>query len=102
MFGDEATFHQSGKVNRHNVRIWDTENPHEIVEHVRYSSNVFVQLSSVKVYAFFFFAAPTVTGISYVNILKNDLMPQLQHDMDTDFIFQQDGASLHFHREVTS
>jgi len=35
MFSDEVTFHLSGKVNRHNVRIWGTENPHEIVEHVR-------------------------------------------------------------------
>ena len=50
MFNDEATFHQSGKINRHNVRLWDTENPYEIVEHVRYSPNVFVLLSSVKVY----------------------------------------------------
>jgi hypothetical protein len=28
MFTDEATFHVSGKVHRHNVRIWGTENPH--------------------------------------------------------------------------
>lgn len=50
VFRDETTFHESGKVNRHNVRTWDTENPLEIVEHVRYSPNVFVLLSSVKVY----------------------------------------------------
>jgi hypothetical protein len=25
---DEATFHISGKVNRDNVRIWETEQPH--------------------------------------------------------------------------
>jgi len=29
-------------------------------------------------------------------------MPQLQQDMDRDFIFQQDGAPPHFHRKVTS
>jgi hypothetical protein len=51
VFSDQATFHQTGKVNRHNVRIWDTENPHEVVEYVRYSPNVSVLLSSVKVYA---------------------------------------------------
>ena len=50
MFRDETTFHESGKVNRHNVRTWDTENPLEMVEHVRYSPNVFALLSSVKVY----------------------------------------------------
>ena len=32
---DEATFHVNGKVNKHNTRIWGTENPHEILEHQR-------------------------------------------------------------------
>ena len=27
-FSDEATFHVSGKLNKHNARIWETENPH--------------------------------------------------------------------------
>jgi hypothetical protein len=27
IFGDELTFHISGTVNKHNVRIWGTENP---------------------------------------------------------------------------
>ena len=27
-FSDEATFHVSGKLNKHSVRIWGTENPH--------------------------------------------------------------------------
>jgi len=44
VFTNEATFYLSGYVNHHNVRIWDTENPHEIVEHVRDAPklNVFV------------------------------------------------------------
>ena len=29
-FSDEATFHVSGKLNKHNVRIWGSEHPHEI------------------------------------------------------------------------
>jgi hypothetical protein len=37
-FSNEATFHPSGKVNHHNVRIWATENPHKIIEHVWDSS----------------------------------------------------------------
>ncbi|XP_033607207.1 uncharacterized protein LOC117282272 [Cryptotermes secundus] len=28
LISDEATFHISGKVNRHNVRIWGIEQPH--------------------------------------------------------------------------
>ena len=27
-FSDEVTFHVSGKLNKHNVRIWGSENPH--------------------------------------------------------------------------
>ena len=27
-FSDEATFRVSGAVNRHKVRIWESENPH--------------------------------------------------------------------------
>ena len=27
-FSDEATFHVLGKLNKHNVRIWESENPH--------------------------------------------------------------------------
>jgi len=56
----------------------------------------------VKVYCPFFFAEETVTGISYQDMLENYLLPQLEQDMDRDFIFQKDGAPPHFHREVTS
>ena len=35
VFSDEATFHMNGKVNRHNVHIWDKENPHDTIEHER-------------------------------------------------------------------
>ena len=33
-FSDEATFHTSGNVNRHNVRIWGSENPHVVLQHM--------------------------------------------------------------------
>ena len=32
VFSDEATFHVSGKVNKHNIQIWESENPCEVVE----------------------------------------------------------------------
>jgi hypothetical protein len=56
----------------------------------------------VKVYGPLFFAEQTVTGISYQGMLENYLLPQLEQDMDRDFIFQQDGAPPHFHCEFTS
>ncbi|CAI6343896.1 unnamed protein product [Macrosiphum euphorbiae] len=57
VFSDEATFHLSGKVNRHNVRIWALEQPHATVEHQRDSPkiNVFCAISRKKVYGPFFF-----------------------------------------------
>ncbi|KAG7171884.1 hypothetical protein Hamer_G000814 [Homarus americanus] len=36
-FSDKATFHVSGTVNKHNVRIWGSENPHVVREHIGYS-----------------------------------------------------------------
>ena len=30
-FSDEATFHTSGVVNRHNVSMWSSENPHVFI-----------------------------------------------------------------------
>ena len=44
IFRLEATFHLSGKVNKQNVQIWDTENPREFVEHMRGSPKVKVYL----------------------------------------------------------
>jgi dolichyl-phosphate-mannose--protein O-mannosyl transferase len=49
-----------GKMNRQNVRIWGTENPHATMEHVRDPPkvNVFFAVSYCKVYGpFFLFGA---------------------------------------------
>lgn len=101
VFSDEATFHLSGKVNRHNVRIWGTEQPHQIVQHERDSPkvNVFCAISRNKVYGPFFFAENTVTGITYLDMLENYLFPQLETDSN-DFIYQQDGAPPHWNLHV--
>jgi hypothetical protein len=56
----------------------------------------------VKVHVPFFFTEPTVTGISYLDVLEDYILPQQQQDMDRDFIFQQGRAPPPFHREVTS
>jgi hypothetical protein len=90
----------SGKVNCLNVRTWDTRNPHEIVEHVRYSPNVCAVKFHESIWSFLL--RRTNCNWHYLDILENYLMPQLQQDMDREFIFQQDGATPHFHREVTS
>jgi transposase len=101
IFSDESTFHLSGKVNKQNVRIWGTEHPRETVEHVRDSPkvNVFCAISHSKVYGPFFFEEKTVTGATYHQMLMNWLLPQLRED-GGNFIFQQDGAPPHWHRNV--
>jgi hypothetical protein len=59
----------------------------------------FFAVSSCKVYGPFFFVEPTVTGISYLDMVQLWLMPPLREDSE-DFIFQQDGAPPHFHFDV--
>jgi hypothetical protein len=91
VFSDEVTFHLSGKVNRHNLIIWRSQNPHQVVEHVRDSPkvNVFCAVSRTQVYGPFFFAEATVTGHEYLDMLEHFLVPQLDvHSV----IWQQDGA----------
>ncbi|PNF42612.1 hypothetical protein B7P43_G01283 [Cryptotermes secundus] len=101
IFSNEATFHLSGTVNRHNVRIWGTEHPHETVEHERDSPkvNVFCAVFQDKVYGPFFFEGNTVTGQTYLDKFQNWLFTSLQAD-SPDLIFQQDGAPPHWHLMV--
>ena len=98
VFSDEATFQLTGKVNKHNTRIWGTENPHSTLEHVRDSPkvNVFCAISKKPVYGPFFFEGTTVIFDAYLDMLQNWLMDFLLDGEKADFIFQQDGAPLHW------
>ena len=95
MFTDEACFHVSGKVNRHNVRIWSPENPHVVTEHISNSPkvNVWCGLHDRLVGPFFF--ADTVTSTIYMNTLEGFTVPQFE-DLQPDIILQQDGALPHW------
>ncbi|PSN40954.1 hypothetical protein C0J52_19214 [Blattella germanica] len=84
VFSDEANFHLSGKVNRHNVRIWGTQQPYVIVQHERDSAKVNVKS---KLYGPFFFAEKTVTGMSFLDMLEQWLLPQLTEDSN-NFVLQ--------------
>jgi hypothetical protein len=101
IFSDEATFYLSGKVNRHNLRAWGTENPRATIEHQRDPPklNVFCAISRRKVHGPFFFMENTVTGISYLDMLTNWPFPQLDEESN-NYIYQQDGAPPYFHCEV--
>ena len=94
VFGDEATFHLTGKVNKHNTRIWGTEHPHAIQEHVRDSPkvNVFCAILKKCVYRPFFSEETTVNSEADLAMLQNWLMELLFKGERADFIYQQDGV----------
>jgi hypothetical protein len=100
LFSDESTFHMCGKVSWHNCRIWDSENPHQVIEYERDTPklNVWLGLHKHGVIGPFFFMESTVTGHSYLDMLENFAVPQIP----PGFIFQQDSAPPHFHRDVTT
>jgi hypothetical protein len=102
-FSDESTFHLTGNVNRHNVRTWGSETPHVVSEHERDSPkvNVFCAISRTRVFGPFFFVENTVTGTTYLDMLKEWLFPQLQEGRirRLHFAARRDSAA-HFHREV--
>lgn len=96
-FTDEATFHLSGKVNKQNVRIWGSEKPHAIREHIRDSPkvNVWCGLLQDKIIGPFFFVEGTITGNVYQDMLELYAIPQLD-DRQPTIVFQHDGAPPHW------
>ena len=98
VFSDEATFHLTGKVNKHNTRIWESKHPHTTLEHVRDSPkvNVFCAISKKRVCGPFFFEGTIVNSEAYLDMLHNWLMELLFDGEQVDFIFQQDGAPPHW------
>jgi ribosomal protein S1 len=83
VFSDEVTFRLLERAVRHNLRMRSSENPHESFEHERHSPkvNVLAAVSRVKLYGPFFFIESKVTGIIYLDMLREWLMPHLQEDI---------------------
>ena len=99
LFSDEATFHMCGHVNRHNCWIWADEQPNALLEWERDSPkvNVWMGITKSKVYGLYMFSEPTVTGITYLDLLQQFLQPQLIQDGILDYVvYQQDGTPPHF------
>ena len=95
-FSDEATFHVSGKVNKHNIRIWGSQNPCEVLERERDSPkiNVWCGLMHNQIIGPFIFAESTITANIYLNMLKHYVVPQ--EEFQPRVVFQQDGAPPHW------
>ena len=96
VLSDEATFHVSGRVHKHNVRTWAKENPHVYVEHQRNSPkvNVWCALAHDRVIGPYFITEKTIKSEPYLDMLENYAMPQIKEV--SNVIFQEDGAPPHW------
>jgi hypothetical protein len=72
VFSDEATFHLSGKVTRHNLINCGLQNLHQAIEHVRDRPevNVFCAVSRTQS------LRTAITSHAYLNMLRHFLLPQ--------------------------
>ena len=96
-FSDKATFYVSGKVNKHNIRLWGSQNPCEVLERERHSPkiNVWCGLMHNQIIGQLIFAESTITANIYLDILKHYVVPQLE-EFQPRVVFQQDGAPPHW------
>ena len=101
VFTDESTFSVHGEVNRHNCRIWATENPHVTFEKPRVSpkTQVWCAVHYSQIVGPYFFEEPTVTGANYLECLRTFAIPQIRQIPNVDE-FQQDGAPPHWSLNV--
>ena len=88
----------SVNVNRHNLRIWSTENPHSVVEHMgipqKFTCFALCPMSPLNLTCLGVIFL-NITGVVYPDILQLWSMSLLQEHED-DFVFQQDDAPPHF------
>ena len=62
-FSDKSTFYISGLLNRHNLKIWGSENPHDTCELKQESPklNMWYGIMRDKIIGPFFFAEKSIT-----------------------------------------
>lgn len=101
LFSDEATFHSTGILNRHNCHYWAPVNPHwmgQIDNQHRWSLTVWCGIINGYLIGPYFFDG-MINGETYLQLLQNEL-PDLLQDVDIDtrrrMWLQQDGAGPHF------
>ncbi len=102
-FSDECTFQVSGRVHKHNCRIWGYEKPNQVSEEPLHSEkvNVWCAISATDIIGPYFFDEDTVNGANYLKMLKLFFYPELQRMRITrQIIFQQDGAPAHYAVDV--
>jgi hypothetical protein len=100
LFTDEATFSNTGGINKHNYRYWAAENPHwlrEIPHQYQWKLNVWCGIVGEHIIGPHFFEA-TLTGAIYADFLRN-ILPTLLENIPLEIRihswYQQDGAPAH-------
>lgn len=102
IFSDEAAFHTNGCVNRNNVRIWESQHPHETFEKERDSPklNVWGGLSREEMIGPFFFAEKTTNGNVYLDLLQKYYFPQLGEMEDANSLNFSTKEHLHIIKQL--
>lgn len=79
IFSDEYALHFYGNVNKHNVRIWILEDPHDYREELRDSEKVCVweAMSEKDVIEPYYVEEPVVNVESYLNLLNEYFLSML-------------------------
>ena len=102
---DEAKFHISGSVNRHNCVYWHESMPEQTVDLPLNSPGIMVWMGlTASGIVGPVFLEERVTGVLYLaKILNETVFPYLEeNDRDEELIFQQDGAPPHYENVVRS
>lgn len=98
LWTDEAKFHLSGSVNRHNCVYWRHDNPNVVLPYDDKSPGVMVWggVTFDGLIGPFFFDG-NVTGETYLELIKDTVYPLLQQKENFNYLWwQQDGAPPHF------
>ncbi|XP_075910722.1 uncharacterized protein LOC142906541 isoform X3 [Petromyzon marinus] len=101
-FSDEATFHISGHVNKHNCVFWGTENPRVVREHELDSPkvNVWCAVTGTGVVGPYFFENTTINGGDFLHMMENYAEDNLPLQIRLTGYFQLDSAAPHFASNV--
>ena len=93
VFSGESIFHTSGVANKHNARVWGTENPRTVQEVPSISEKVMIWcgMYESRIIDPYFFSELSVTVSKYKRILRCYGLPKIQ-ELPGGPVFQQAGA----------
>lgn len=96
---DEKWFVLNAAPNKQNERFWALENPKVCVNCKEQGPEKVMCWAAVvdgQVFVHWLTPGSTVTGSTYLRLLKEGLWPQVRHKVQRDGLwFQQDGATVH-------